>query len=89
MTKEVFLTILRQVLTVIGSTVGTKLAIDGDTMQALIAGLLALVAIIWGIVTKSKDVTKVAAATTVLEQTAPPVSSNQIAEAAAKVQSVN
>lgn len=83
---EVILTIVRQVLLSLGAIIVTKGWADAETLQQIVGGLMALVAVIWGIVSKSKDVVKVEAANTVLETAATPVSKVEIAQAAATIE---
>lgn len=62
MNSATVLTFLRQILITVGASLATKYSIDQAAIEAIASGLLALIAIIWGLVTKSKDVAAIKAA---------------------------
>lgn len=55
MTKEVFLTIFRQALVALSSIFGTTFAADGELVNTAISGIVAVAAIVWGIIAKARD----------------------------------
>ena len=86
MDVSAILTILRYVLTAIGTYVLSKGWADAATIESIIGGLLMIVPAIFGFFVNVKKTAKVEAAKVVLEQAAVPASPMAVAEAAAVVE---
>lgn len=86
MKLDVVLTIVRQILLSVGAVFVTKGTIDNETMLSIVGGVVGVVTVVWGIFAKSKDVAKVEAAQTVLSQSDPGVTKQEVARAAAQIQ---
>ena len=87
MDLPVLSTVLRQILLAAGSYFVTKgIIADEATLQAVVGGVVALVSVVWGVFSKTKDTAKVEAAQTVLTQADAGVTTAQVATAAAKLE---
>ena len=81
------LTLIRYALTFAGGFLVSKGLVNAEQVEAIVGASLTILTTGFGIYVNAKNTSKVEAAQTVLEQTAPPVSQNEVAAAAAKVQS--
>lgn len=86
MDKDTVLSGIRHLLTFAAGFLASKFNLDGETVNTIIAGIVALFSAFWSVYTATKKSSTVAAAQTVLASASVPVSENQIAVAAATVQ---